>query len=368
MEFLTHALLGAVMGECVLGKRLGNRALGWGALAGLLPYWDAVAIPFLDTADRMVWHQGPSHSILWAMLVAWLLSKPMAKRWKREKITRVRAGGVILGAWILHIAVDCLGTSGVAAFWPLPFDRVALGILPPGDPLFLLPALAGIPWLAACRDKKSQPKRRKRLILTIGITALYLLAAGGLKFKVARDVEAIAQPRGTDAKHRLILPTRHQPLVWRVLVDHGEEIHVARRAAFGFRSTPVQWTVFPRGIATHSADFLEREPRRIDRATGGFWIARRHKRGLWIGDLRHGEVRETGNREGYIDLHLRRAWNYEPDAAKDRLIPAHATPHGLRHDLRDLAAQLTGNAGATAHTPRLAGVTGQFPEPLVVRE
>ena len=46
MDSLTHAVLGAALGELVLGKRLGNRALAWGALFGTLPDLDALVMPF----------------------------------------------------------------------------------------------------------------------------------------------------------------------------------------------------------------------------------------------------------------------------------------------------------------------------------
>ena len=42
VDSLTQATLGAAVGEMMLGKRLGNRALAWGALFGTLPDLDVV--------------------------------------------------------------------------------------------------------------------------------------------------------------------------------------------------------------------------------------------------------------------------------------------------------------------------------------
>ena len=58
MDSLTQATLGAAVGECLLGRKLGNRALGWGALLGTLPDLDVILSGFFDTAGEMVLHRG----------------------------------------------------------------------------------------------------------------------------------------------------------------------------------------------------------------------------------------------------------------------------------------------------------------------
>jgi hypothetical protein len=63
MDSLTQAVLGAAVGETVLGKKVGNKAPLWGALAATLPDLDVVAYPFYDAVDRLGVHRGFSHSI-----------------------------------------------------------------------------------------------------------------------------------------------------------------------------------------------------------------------------------------------------------------------------------------------------------------
>ena len=50
VDSLTQATLGAAVGELVLGKRLGNRAIAWGALVGTLPDLDIIFTPLFDHA------------------------------------------------------------------------------------------------------------------------------------------------------------------------------------------------------------------------------------------------------------------------------------------------------------------------------
>ena len=40
MDSLTQIVLGAAVGEVVLGKKIGNRAMSWGAVGGAIPDLD----------------------------------------------------------------------------------------------------------------------------------------------------------------------------------------------------------------------------------------------------------------------------------------------------------------------------------------
>ena len=70
MDTLTQLTLGAACGEAVLGKKIGNRAMLWGAFGGLLPDFDVLAMFFTDEISALAFHRGFMHSILFAMLAA----------------------------------------------------------------------------------------------------------------------------------------------------------------------------------------------------------------------------------------------------------------------------------------------------------
>jgi inner membrane protein len=42
MDSLTQIVLGAAVGEVVLGKKIGNRAMVWGAVGGTIPDLDVL--------------------------------------------------------------------------------------------------------------------------------------------------------------------------------------------------------------------------------------------------------------------------------------------------------------------------------------
>jgi inner membrane protein len=69
MDSLTQITLGAAVGEVVLGKKAGNRAMVWGAVAGTLPDLDILANLVTDPVSALAYHRAFTHSLTFAALV-----------------------------------------------------------------------------------------------------------------------------------------------------------------------------------------------------------------------------------------------------------------------------------------------------------
>ncbi|MCC6282579.1 MAG: metal-dependent hydrolase [Saprospiraceae bacterium] len=74
MDSLTQIVLGAACGEVVAGKKLGNRAMLWGAIGGTIPDLDVFASLFTDEITSTSFHRGFMHSFLFAALAPWVLA------------------------------------------------------------------------------------------------------------------------------------------------------------------------------------------------------------------------------------------------------------------------------------------------------
>ena len=68
MDSLTQIVLGAAVGEIALGRKIGNRALIWGAIGGTIPDLDVLANPFMDDIESLAFHRGITHSILFSVV------------------------------------------------------------------------------------------------------------------------------------------------------------------------------------------------------------------------------------------------------------------------------------------------------------
>lgn len=74
MDSLTQIVLGAACGEAVAGRKLGNRAMLWGAIGGTIPDLDVMAEFLTDRMTAMAFHRGFMHSLLFAALAPWMLA------------------------------------------------------------------------------------------------------------------------------------------------------------------------------------------------------------------------------------------------------------------------------------------------------
>ena len=81
MDSLTQIVLGAAVGEAVLGKKVGNKAALWGGIIATIPDLDVIPGNLIveSSIDQLLFHRGFSHSILFSVLFAfpfaWLIKK-----------------------------------------------------------------------------------------------------------------------------------------------------------------------------------------------------------------------------------------------------------------------------------------------------
>ncbi|MBP8726305.1 MAG: metal-dependent hydrolase [Saprospiraceae bacterium] len=135
MDSLTQIVLGAACGEAVAGKKLGNRAMIWGAVGGTIPDLDVLSNWFLDPLDAMMFHRGPMHSLLFASILP-LLAGPLVKKlydrnWHRKKTWQWVGYGVGLLLYVAAAVLASLIAGLVSGTTPWPviafFAFVGLG-------------------------------------------------------------------------------------------------------------------------------------------------------------------------------------------------------------------------------------------------
>ena len=68
MDSVSQITLGAAIGEIVLGRKLGNKAMFWGAVGGTIPDLDVITKPFMTEIQSLAFHRGISHSILLSLI------------------------------------------------------------------------------------------------------------------------------------------------------------------------------------------------------------------------------------------------------------------------------------------------------------
>ena len=378
VDWITQAALGALIGELMMGRRLGNRALAWGAFLGILPELDVVIYPLLDTARKLAWHRGPSHSLVVMAAGSYALAHGLAKIWKRDKISKAQAGALVFAVWSAHVLADCFTVEGAAVMWPFSDQRVAFNFLYHIDFLFTGPLLVTVLWLAFLREvkvkkprgKKSAPpsKRRKLCYWGLGLSSAYALLGVGMKFVASAGFDADLARRGVKYERRMEAPAPYNLLFWRAVVDRKDEFWMGYRSVFEFHETPVRWTVYPKGKEALAGVAELRETKTLTGFSDGWWIARPNAKGAWLGDVRHAESRTWGSKKGTVDSRMAFSWVIDATAKSDHLRQL-SQDHGNTGDfLQRMGTRIVGKRETWEANPRLAGVAGSLPEFLPVVE
>ncbi|MEO8613810.1 MAG: metal-dependent hydrolase [Luteolibacter sp.] len=378
MDWITQAALGAAMGERMLGKRLGKRAMAWGALFGIFPDFDGILSLFLDTAHRLAIRNGPSHSLWLLGLVAYGLSCWLVRHWTKEKISKWQAGGFVFALFCGHLLLECLTADGAGVLWPFSPGKVTFNTLFPLDFLLSGPLVVIAVWLAVLpeevvkksRGKKAAPpsKRGRLCDRGLGLASGYVLLAVAAKFSASAGFDADLKRRITTYQRRMEAPTAFNIFLWRAVVDRGDELWVGYRTVFEMHETPVRWTIYPKGKTALAGREDTREMKTLAQTTSGWWIARTNSKGVWLGDLRPPESRIWGDKKGMVDSRLAYSWVFTPDAKGDRLRQTDDAWRNAGEMLNRMSGRLVGNRGLWEANPRLAGVSGSLPEFLAVEE
>ncbi len=139
MDSITQITLGAAVGEVVLGKKLGNRAMLWGAFAGTIPDLDVLANLVTDNVSSTAFHRAITHSIFFAFIaplaLGWLVHR-LYDGTPRSNRVWARDFGVVLAFFIIINAIGALAL-------PIPVsDVLPIGVMVSVVILFVL----GIAW------------------------------------------------------------------------------------------------------------------------------------------------------------------------------------------------------------------------------
>lgn len=112
MDSLTQITLGAAVGEVVLGKKAGNRAMLWGAIAGTFPDLDILANAVTDPISSLAYHRAFTHSIAFAIIVPLGLGMLVHRIYGgREGPLPQQKGGALLAGWLFFFLTLYLGSS-----------------------------------------------------------------------------------------------------------------------------------------------------------------------------------------------------------------------------------------------------------------
>lgn len=244
MDSLTQIILGAAIGEAVLGKKVGNKALLWGGIAGTIPDLDVVYIWLKGggAIDEIVLHRGISHSITFAVCMAPLLG--WLVHWfyrNRDEASFKEWSWLFFWSIFTHPLLDCLTTYGTQLFLPFSDYRVSIATVFVVDLFYTVPFLISV--IAVLFIKRSNGWRKRINYIGLGLSSAYLLA-GFINKYVASGVFKQDLLNEPEKKELVFVGTTPLNIVlWYGVAESDSAFHVGYYSLFD-ESKDIAWVGF----------------------------------------------------------------------------------------------------------------------------
>lgn len=300
MDSLTQIVLGAAVGEAVLGKKIGSRAMLWGAIAGTIPDFDVFVRFFTDDITATALHRGISHSLFFSIIMAPILA------WIANKIHHKREIGMKPWMWLFFLALvthpllDMHTNWGTQFFWPFEY-RVAYNNIFVVDPIYTVPFL--IFTMIAMFMKRTNPNRARFNRIGLIVSSSYMILT--IVFKWI-SFNAFENQLAKDKIEYVNMDTNPAPLntvLWCANVETKTGFRLGYYSFFD--SKPIQFSEeIPKNHELLRPYMKQKEVQQLIKISTGSYIIEKDEDKLQFIDVRFGQM-------GFDLDTLNFMWRYE---------------------------------------------------------
>lgn len=293
MDSLTQIVLGAAVGEAVLGKKIGNKAMLYGAIAGTIPDLDVFASYFTDEVTALAIHRGFTHSLVFSLLFGWIFAWLVSK-YERNKNIKDWFWLFFL-AFVTHPILDAHTTWGTQFFWPLDI-RLAFKTIFVVDPLYTLPFLVCLIW--AMFQKRTAKKRRKLNNLGLIISSSYLILT--IIFKQITYLKFRESLKKQNIKYTQ-LDTRPAPLtsvLWNANVDTNNAYLIGNYSLFDTK--PISFNSYPKNHHLLGDLIHHKKVQQMIKISKGWYTITQKNNQLYFNDLRFGLLSMQPDAQNFV--------------------------------------------------------------------
>jgi inner membrane protein len=286
MDTVTHIVLGACIGEAVLGQKVGKKALIAGAIAQTIPDIDFISAFWLAPAEQLLAHRGITHSFLFVAVgspaVAIILRRLLFRQAKFGMVLFL-----VLIELIVHIFLDAFNNYGVGWFEPFARYRLSFNAVYVVDVLMLsVPLLSCLALVILSVENKN---RIKWVRSGIGWTFLYLGICIYNKSLINAQTNKGLSENKIPHYSVLTTPAPLQNMLWMVVAGDGKGYYVGYRSVFDDDIHPAL-TYFPRN--EHLLDSISdhEEVDLLKRFSQNFYTVEKWGDTIVFNDLRFGQI------------------------------------------------------------------------------
>ena len=339
MDTLSHILVGGLVGNAVLGRRIGNKAVLWGAAVALLPDIDVPLGNLMSDMDELIFHRNITHSLPFIALMAPLLGYLLSRLHRHDGVSWQPWAWLCGLVLLSHLSIDLFTSYGIQLLQPFSNTAYSIASISVIDPLYTLPLLLAFPAVLLLR-------RERRLRLWLGYGALSLSTAYlGLtvvnKLQMQHAFERQLYVQGIDARRTFVKPTFFNNILWRGIAETDDAYWVGFRSLFD--SEPdIRFQRFAKNHDLLSGLYEQEAVRRLVRVSDGYYKAERRGEHLLVHDMRYGKGFEWMSTERDFVFSYRLVGLDESGPLSIETIESRIDPERERASLAELLARIRG--------------------------
>ena len=360
MDSVSQIVLGAAVGEAVLGKKLGNKAMFWGAVGGTIPDLDIITKPVMTELQSLAFHRGISHSFVFAIVAGlafgWLIHRLYESDYARnffqlilslfmsaipisitfflfgndwnpylttavvmavagvfyKLLSRNNASmpvskeNVPLRSWqwmffwafATHALLDTFTMYGTQLFLPFSDYRAAFGSISVADPLgYTLPFIACL--IMVSIYNRESPKRRFWVWLGLGLSCGYLIFTLWHKERLRGVYERQLAEQGIVYDRLMLGPTIFNNFLWSATVESKDRYYQGQYSIFD--TSPIKFVPIEKNRDLIAGSEEDNTIQTLRWFSNDYYnVIRRSDGRLQMNDLRFGTFTGDGGEDDFI--------------------------------------------------------------------
>lgn len=224
MDSLTQIVLGSAISEWAIGKKVGNKAILWGAICGTIPDLDVFLNPFISDLQELGSHRGFSHSIVFSFMMAPIMGYLLYLAYEKKEANWLEWTWCCFLALVTHPLLDCFTNYGTQLFLPFSNYRVAINSIFVVDPGYTLPMLFAL--LIILFIKRQKPSRSIINKVALMISHSYLLFTLCNKIYMDYTFERAMEKKSIHSQRYMTNPMPLQNLLWNCIAEDANGFYV----------------------------------------------------------------------------------------------------------------------------------------------
>lgn len=287
MDSITHIAIGACMGEAFAGKKLGKKAMIWGAVAQSIPDIDFLASFWMDTASNLLAHRGFTHSFLFLFIITPVMALA-AEKWHRPHNIRFSKWLLFFGAAVgVHLLLDAFNNYGVGWLEPFSHHRISFHTIYVADPMFSI--WTGIALLMLVLLKRKDRRRAFWWKFGLTMSVLYLGYTLINKLEIDRQVRKAFVQQHIPHDRYFTTPAPLQNWLWFVVAGNDSGYYTGFRSLFD-RGDSIAFQYFPRNSQWLDTVSDHENLQKLIRFSQEFYTVEKWNDTLVFNDLRFGQI------------------------------------------------------------------------------